>query len=802
MGTPQLSRVLAHLRNVLVKHDTARLSDGGLLTLYVRQRDEAAFEALVRRHGPMVLGVCRRVLHNSHDVEDAFQATMLVLVRKAASLRTPGKVGNWLYGVAYRTALEARKVAAKRRAKEAMAPPPTETPESVSSDLRAVLDQELDRLPDKFRAAIVLCDLEGMTRKEAAHRLGWPDGTVASRLASARKLLANRLSRRQRTLSAGAVAALVSENSSACLPPWLVSTAMRVASLSGPLPTGLISAQVVALTQGVMKSMLLTKLKIAAAVCLLAGLTSCGIGMLTHKVLSAAPTAQAQGAPPKAPATDRQKAGEEAAKTTKQTTALRAAPARVLVEHKSSVMCLAWSPDGGKIAAGAQDQMMHVTEVATSKEIHTFPINATATALAFSPDGKKLAISLPGEPTGLWDIDAGKQQVRGNRAGAGSAPFTHIALAPDGETVTALAVGQLVRTGPNGAFGMGMSAPGGGSAAISSDGSFAGWCDARGMIRVFEPAQQRGPAMSMAFQLDGVQCIAFGPGGKWLAAGGDKGVQLWDLPSKTNVRTLSGLEKPTAQLSVSANGHALAALAADGVTIRVWDLTRDRMLCQMNQMDGAVGLHALSPDGKLLATTTKGGKKIHLWKVAARQLAQATPPLKLTAVELSALWADMGNQDAEKADAAWKKLGAAGDNAVSFIGEQVRPIATPPFDAKRLDKLVAELDSDQFATRDRAMRDLLELGELAIVPLQRHLEKGLSLEASKRARSIIEKIGQPALTTERRRVLEAIDLLENLRTANALELLREVERDALIPQIQHEARQALQRLSQEATEKK
>src|SRR6185295_8494774 len=100
-------------------------------------RDEAAFEALVRRHGPMVLGVCRRVLRNPHDAEDAFQATMLVLVRKAASLRTPGTVGNWLYGVAYRTALEARKVAAKRRAKEAMAPLPTETLENACSDLRA-----------------------------------------------------------------------------------------------------------------------------------------------------------------------------------------------------------------------------------------------------------------------------------------------------------------------------------------------------------------------------------------------------------------------------------------------------------------------------------------------------------------------------------------------------------------------------------------------------------------------------------------------------------------------------------------
>src|SRR6185295_6592500 len=246
MGAPQLGRVLAHLRSVLLKQDIAGLSDGGLLSLYLRHRDEAAFEALIRRHGPMVLGVCRRVLHNQHDAKDAFQATLLVLIRKAPSLRTPGMVGNWLYGVAYRTALEARKVAAKRRAKEAKVIPLQESPEDAWADLRTVLDLELDRLPDKYRAAIVLCDLEGMTRKEAARRLGWPEGTVASRLASARKTLTKRLSRHQRALSAGAVAALVSQNALAALPAALVSSTIRAASVSaaGQAPAGLISAQV------------------------------------------------------------------------------------------------------------------------------------------------------------------------------------------------------------------------------------------------------------------------------------------------------------------------------------------------------------------------------------------------------------------------------------------------------------------------------------------------------------------------------------------------------------------------------
>src|SRR6266404_4660716 len=119
MGAGQLNKVIDHLRSVLVKQEAAGITDADLLKRYAQQRDEAAFELLLRRHGPMVLGVCRRVLHNLHDAEDAFQATFLVLVRRASSLRSPGMIGNWLYGVAHRTALHARDAALRRRAKEA-----------------------------------------------------------------------------------------------------------------------------------------------------------------------------------------------------------------------------------------------------------------------------------------------------------------------------------------------------------------------------------------------------------------------------------------------------------------------------------------------------------------------------------------------------------------------------------------------------------------------------------------------------------------------------------------------------------
>src|SRR5262249_40654397 len=154
-------------------------TDGELLESFVTRRDQAAFETLVRRHGPMVLGVCRRVLRNEADAEDAFQATFLVLVPRAASIRPPGMVGNWLYGVAHRTALKARARRAKRLAKEreAAARLKPEGRGETWEGLPALLDQELKTLPGIYRAAIVLCDLEGKSLQEAARHLGCPPGT-------------------------------------------------------------------------------------------------------------------------------------------------------------------------------------------------------------------------------------------------------------------------------------------------------------------------------------------------------------------------------------------------------------------------------------------------------------------------------------------------------------------------------------------------------------------------------------------------------------------------------------------------
>jgi len=180
MANAHLDNVLYHLRKLAGGRPEEAWTDGQLLEHFLSKRDEAAFTTLVERHGPLVLGVCRRVLANDADAADAFQATFLVLARKAASIRKRESVGSWLYGVAYRLAHRAKVAAARRRVHERQVepmPPSDPLAAVVWRDLRPILDEELDKLADKYRAPLVLCYLEGKTHEEAAQQLGWTNGT-------------------------------------------------------------------------------------------------------------------------------------------------------------------------------------------------------------------------------------------------------------------------------------------------------------------------------------------------------------------------------------------------------------------------------------------------------------------------------------------------------------------------------------------------------------------------------------------------------------------------------------------------
>jgi RNA polymerase sigma factor (sigma-70 family) len=286
------------LRRALGALDRTALTDGQLLERYLAAREEAAFEALVRRHGPMVLGVCRRVLKNSADAEDAFQATFLVLVRKAAAVLPRNRVGHWLYGVAYRTALKARSTTARRQARERTMSTQEAFEAEAADDWLPLLDHELNRLPEKYRLPVVLCDLEGKTRKEAARHLDWPEGTVATRLTRGRSLLAVRLARRGVALTAAGLALGLSRQACAAgMPAALVSATVRAATdyAACPAAAAAVSARVAALTEGVLKSMLLTRLKTLTAVVVVLGLLGTGLGTSLFQVPAAA---QEEAAPP------------------------------------------------------------------------------------------------------------------------------------------------------------------------------------------------------------------------------------------------------------------------------------------------------------------------------------------------------------------------------------------------------------------------------------------------------------------------------------------------------------------------
>jgi RNA polymerase sigma factor (sigma-70 family) len=271
MASGPYGAVLQQIHRLFQAGSVGGLSEWQLLHRYVTARDESAFEALVARHGPMVLAVCGRLLDDPHAVEDAFQATFLVLVRKARSLGEHDAIGHWLYGVAYRVALRQRSETVRRRSFEKQ----VETIEQAGSgqdpsrlEIAGILDDELNRLPASYRAPVVLCLLEGLTHEEAARQLRWPVGTVKGRLARAREMLQGRLSRRGLAPTASVLLASFVSNTSAAVPESLIRATVRAALQisTGQAASCVVSTSAVRLMEGVLSTMFATNLKLAAAV--------------------------------------------------------------------------------------------------------------------------------------------------------------------------------------------------------------------------------------------------------------------------------------------------------------------------------------------------------------------------------------------------------------------------------------------------------------------------------------------------------------------------------------------------------
>ncbi len=294
MATAQSGTLLRHIQRLTASRCVEQWTDRQLLDHFAARHDEAAFAALVSRHGPMVLRVCRRVLHHEQDAEDAFQATFLVLARNNKSICKRDTVANWLYGVAYRTAMKAKRSAARRRNHEAEVPAVASQAESSPTwnDVQAVLDEEIQRLPACFRQAFVLCVLQGKSGPEAALELGCKEGTVKSRLNRARGELRQRLARRGIQLTALLAGLSIAERAGrAALPAALARLTIQSGLLvaAGEPAAGLIPSNVAALAAGVSRAMFLTKAKIATAVLLVLGLVLAGASVLTRQALAAPP---------------------------------------------------------------------------------------------------------------------------------------------------------------------------------------------------------------------------------------------------------------------------------------------------------------------------------------------------------------------------------------------------------------------------------------------------------------------------------------------------------------------------------
>jgi RNA polymerase sigma factor (sigma-70 family) len=294
MEAGALNRVLDRLRQTVLAQEGANLPDEQLLERFIDRRDEAAFAALLRRHGPMVLSVCRRVAGNGHDAEDAFQTTFLVLVHKAASLRSRALLGPWLHGVARRTALKARTARSRRRRHESLVEAPASSSPAGEEwqELRSLLDDAIQRLPNHYRVPVILCELEGRSRSEVAREMRLPEGTLSSRLAKARRLLARRLAR-PALLTGTLLASLACPD---VLSASLMRSTIQAAALTAAdqAVRGAFVASTALWMEGVLKMLARHKLATATLVLLTVGVFGVGTGLVPG--VASGPAVQASSA--------------------------------------------------------------------------------------------------------------------------------------------------------------------------------------------------------------------------------------------------------------------------------------------------------------------------------------------------------------------------------------------------------------------------------------------------------------------------------------------------------------------------
>jgi RNA polymerase sigma factor (sigma-70 family) len=658
--------VLQQVSRLVAERGAGALSDGELLERFVAERDGAAFAALLRRHGPMVLGVCRRVLRHTHDAEDACQAAFLVLARKAASIHQQESVGSWLHGVAFRVASSLKRDLARRRVhQETLVDVPHPDKADVPwRELQVVLDEELLRLPERYRAPLVLAYLEGKTRDEAARELGWSVGTLRGRLTRGRAILRDRLTRRGLTLSAFLLPAALGQTASAAsLPPALGVAVVKAATL----PAGQVSPRVAALTEGVLRTTYLTRIKAMLALLAVAAL-GVGVGLLGSRT-------HGEERPGKEPAPSEAKAPGPAAEV-KVATDVHGDPlppgalARLgTVRFRPPGSWLAGFLPGDTTLLTVGEGSLSGWDVATGKELHRFRFEGSIHTCALAADGKTVALGAsPQDPDAvaisLCDVTTGRvlQECRGHTNQVRSLVFSGdgrlvvsgshdktvrfwdtstgkevrrfdepdmvmaIALAPDGK---ALATTTFHSTESKWTVRLRDAVTGQELSRFQADVpvfhlAFAP--DGKTLVAL-EPANGGKPtgtihlwdvATGKLRQLPGQPAVlysaVFTPDGKTLATGSNEGIVLWDVSTAKERGRLAGQYIATAGLTISGDGKTLASLSNG--TIRLWEVaTLKELPAPAEGHQGGVLAVVFLPDGKTLASVG-GDRTLRLWEAA------------------------------------------------------------------------------------------------------------------------------------------------------------------------------------------
>ncbi|MGE3807659.1 MAG: sigma-70 family RNA polymerase sigma factor, partial [Gemmataceae bacterium] len=615
----KLATLVHHLRDAAapgVEH-----SDAEALSLFVHHQDQGAFRLLLERHAPMVRAVCRHVLKTDQDAEDAFQAAFLVLARKAASIQRRHALAGWLYRVAYRLALSLRARNARRQLVERQAPVKTE-PFSPADDLdanevRSSVLAEVDRLPESYRAALVLCALEGKSTDEAAAALGWSEGTVRARLWRGRKLLMARLERRQVLLSTSAVAALLACHApvSAAQLDHLTHAALLFAAHQ---PTGCFVSEQASLLAG-------ESLATGTRRLLLAGVLAAGVLAVAATVgaafyLSGAPQPAVEVEPAE-PVLFHAQEQERPATDLHGDPLPPQAIARLGTQrfrHEGGLRAVAIAPDGKIIASGANvDESVRLWDIASGKQVARFYRKEFwPHQLAYSPSGKRLAVCGFHGPLVLWDVEQGRELAATEQV---SSPYEGVVFCSEALLATAHWDKTIRFWDDKGQAAGKIDAHDAQIADLAArrDGTLLASVAQDGTLHLWDPEKKT--AIAKLKTPDDPRSVRFSADGQLVIVGAEKAAALYDVAARKELRRFAGKNAEDRfcvfAAAISPDGQVIATGGANAIYL--WNR-------ESQEPTGTIPWtcpHTLvfSPDGKTLLATEYNDHVVHAWDVATRK---------------------------------------------------------------------------------------------------------------------------------------------------------------------------------------